>query len=188
MVHSFSIVRLDSPRTSATSSTLRPPKKRSSTIVACRGSTFVSFSQGFIHGQQILIPLGRQGQPFGQADAVAAAAVPQAIAAPRMVHQDPPHRLGTDGEEVRAAVPLDPRLVDELQVGLVHQGRRLQRVPRPFSLQVHAGQLAEVVVQKREQTVPRPRDCLPRSRSRSSWLAPFWLPLACSTLQTGCPQ
>jgi len=41
------------------------------------------------------------------------------------------HRERRDREEVRAILKLRARLVDKLEVGLVHQCRRLQRAAAP---------------------------------------------------------
>ena len=43
-----------------------------------------------------------------------------------VVDEDPPHRDGGDAEEVRAALPVGPRLVDEFEVGLVDEGGRVE--------------------------------------------------------------
>jgi hypothetical protein len=68
----------------------------------------------------------------------------------RVVHEDAPHHLRGDAEEVGAVLPLHAALVHQAQVGLVHERRRLERVLRglaahrprraPPQLGVHLGQ------------------------------------------------
>ena len=41
-----------------------------------------------------------------------------------MIDEQPPHHVRRDGEEVRAVLPPHAALVDQLQVGLVHERRR----------------------------------------------------------------
>jgi hypothetical protein len=48
------------------------------------------------------------------------------------LHQDPSHHLRCDSEEVRAIPPFDSIDVDQPQVRLVDQRRRLQRMIGPL--------------------------------------------------------
>ena len=56
---------------------------------------------------------------------------------------------------MRSPLPVHAGLVDELQVGLVHEGRRLERVPRPLLPQLDLGETPQPVVDRLEQGVPR---------------------------------
>jgi hypothetical protein len=58
-----------------------------------------------------------------------------------------------DGEEVRAIVPVHPLDVDHPQVDLVDEGRRTQRVVRPFTVQVVTRPPAQLVVDERRQPI-----------------------------------
>src|SRR5262245_21546643 len=66
----------------------------------------------------------------------------RAVAAPpllpplpaRVVDQDPPHRLRRDAEELSAVLEADGALLQELQVRLVDERRRLERVALPLAL------------------------------------------------------
>jgi hypothetical protein len=60
-----------------------------------------------------------------------------ALVAARVINEDVPHRLRRQSEEVR---PVLLPLVDELEVSLVHQGRRL-----PVT-QISAGQAAQFIL------------------------------------------
>jgi len=70
---------------------------------------------------------------------------------PRVVHEDTAHHAGSDAEEVAAILPLDASLVDETQIRLVHQRRRLQRVIGPLAAKMGAGQPAQLVIDEREK-------------------------------------
>jgi hypothetical protein len=55
-----------------------------------------------------------------------------------VVDEDAPHHLGRHSEEVRAILPIGVSLIDESEVRLVDQGRRLQDVPGALVLQLAA--------------------------------------------------
>jgi len=69
------------------------------------------------------------------------------------LHQDSPHHLRRDGEEVRAIPPFDSIDVDQPQVRLVHQRRRLQRMIRPLPAHVVPGETVELLIDQRDQSV-----------------------------------
>ena len=116
-------------RTSAVSSIVRPPKKRSSTICACAPSSALSRVEGLVERQDVDLArrLGR-GDGDVQRHLLDLAAPLLGAAAAGVVDQDPAHRLRGDREEVTAVLPGDPRLIDEPEVRLVHDRGRLQRV------------------------------------------------------------
>ena len=53
-----------------------------------------------------------------------------------VVHDDAPHQLCGDAEEVRAILPVNRPLPNELEIGLVHERRGLQRVIAPLAREV----------------------------------------------------
>ena len=66
--------------------------------------------------------------------------------------EDAPHGLGRGGEEVAAAVPvLGPVPTDQPQVGLVDQGRGLEGLAGLLLGQPRRGELAQLVVDERQQ-------------------------------------
>src|SRR5262249_9596617 len=69
----------------------------------------------------------------------------------RVVHEDLPHDAGSDPVEVRAALPVRLRLLDETQIGLIDQGSRLQRMALSFASQVSRSKLAELPVNERHE-------------------------------------
>jgi len=58
---------------------------------------------------------------------------------PRVIDEDAPHQLGGDAEELRAILPVGLMLVDQAQVRLVDQRRRLQSMIGSLAAQVTAG-------------------------------------------------
>ena len=71
-----------------------------------------------------------------------AGAALQRLTRSRVIDQDAPHQVRGDGKELRAVLPLDLALVDELQIRLVDQGGGRQGVIGPFALKVAARQPA----------------------------------------------
>ena len=65
-------------------------------------------------------------------------------------------QIGRRGEEMSPAVPDPVRVAtDQSQVGLVHQGRGLERLARLLADQLPGGQPAQLVVDQREQLAGR---------------------------------
>jgi hypothetical protein len=79
------------------------------------------------------------------------------VASPRVVDEDLAHGAGGDAEEMRAVLPVDRAAADELEVGLVDEGRGLERVPRALVPEIGAGAAAQLVVHEREERVERTR-------------------------------
>ena len=57
------------------------------------------------------------------------------------------------GKKVRPAFPFDPLDVHKLQVRLVDEGRRVQRVIWPFLAKTRPSELAELIVEKRNELI-----------------------------------
>lgn len=72
-----------------------------------------------------------------------------------MVHQDLAHRPGRHSEEMGTILPSVVPYVNQLQVGLVHEGRGLQRMPVPFSRKIYSGQALQLSVNGYEEDVFR---------------------------------
>ena len=68
-----------------------------------------------------------------------------------MIHQDPPHQAGGDGEELRAILPVRLALFHQLQVRLVDQRGGLQGVVRPFAAHVAGGQAMQLAFDQRRE-------------------------------------
>lgn len=56
---------------------------------------------------------------------------------------------------MRFALPISSRLLDQPQIGLMNQGRRLKRVARPFLVQVMRGQCTQLVIDQGHKTICR---------------------------------
>src|SRR5262249_32740181 len=70
-----------------------------------------------------------------------------------VVHEDPPHRLRRDPEEVSPVLPVDAPLIDETEVGLVHEGGRLERVIGSLGPEVGGGEPPQLPVNEWQEPV-----------------------------------
>jgi hypothetical protein len=73
----------------------------------------------------------------------------------RVVDQHVPHGPGRDGKEVSAAAPVDPLDREQLEVRLVNEIRRRQRMPAALTPEPYAGDSAELSVNTRQQLFER---------------------------------
>jgi hypothetical protein len=124
------------PRTSAVSSTERPPKKRSSTIFDFCGSIAAS-----------RLSASSKATRFTSRSPPVRA---------RVVNEDAAHHLRGDAEEVRAVLPLHLRLVYQTHVSLVDERGRLERVPDALLAQVARGEAPQLAVDDGQQVVQNP--------------------------------
>ena len=122
----------------------------------------------FVEGQQVLRPFGRGRRGLIEIQTIPISAAAQRRVPPGALDQDPPHRLGRRGEEVATAVPAGILGTDQPQVSLMHQGRRLERLPGRFPGEPLGGQPAELAVNQREQLLGGSRS-LPARLPRVSW-------------------
>jgi hypothetical protein len=74
---------------------------------------------------------------------------------PRMIDKDSAHDLRHDAEEVPATLPIDLTLIEESQVGLMNQSRRLQRVIDALMPELTHGDAPEFPVDDGQQTGER---------------------------------
>ena len=70
-----------------------------------------------------------------------------------MVHEDAPHHASGHREEMRAVLPLDVFGVDQPQIRLVDERRRLKAVPGTLSCHAASRDLVELPVDERNQSV-----------------------------------
>ena len=70
-----------------------------------------------------------------------------------VVDEDPPHDLCGDTKEMRPILPIDLALVDESQVHLVDERRRLQGVARPLVTKLARGNAAQLGVDEWQQLI-----------------------------------
>ena len=74
------------------------------------------------------------------------ATTPFQVVAPRMLHQNAPHQLGRNGEEMSAILPLHALVIHQAHIGFVDQGRGLQAVAGTLTIHVTARQAVELVI------------------------------------------
>jgi len=86
-----------------------------------------------------------------QVNSAPSAAVPGRSSLAGGVHQNVAHHLRTDREEVRPAFQIHTPNVDQFQVNLMNQGRRLQDWLVAFPLHEVYGQAVEFRVDSRSQ-------------------------------------
>ena len=77
------------------------------------------------------------------------------VAGPGVVDEDPTHDVGGGAEEVGAVLPLHSALIDQLQVGLVHEGGGRERVIGSFLAQERPREPAQIIVDDRRELVER---------------------------------
>ena len=73
----------------------------------------------------------------------------------RPVDENAAHHLRGDAEKMRAVAPLYAPLIDETEICLVNERRRLQRVSLIFASHGSRGLTMELVVDRREKTIGR---------------------------------
>ena len=71
----------------------------------------------------------------------------------RVIDQNPAHHLSCDAEEMGAIAPVDVPLVNESEIDLVNQSRRLKRVPNPFVAKLACSNSPELRIHERKQLV-----------------------------------
>ena len=102
-----------------------------------------------------------EGDPGGRAAAL------QRVPRSRVVHEDVAHHPGTDRKEMRAVVPRHALDVDQAEVRLVDQRRRLEAVPRVLASRVSPGDLVEFPMYERNQLLQGPLVALPPSEQQA---------------------
>src|ERR1051325_406945 len=88
-----------------------------------------------------------------QANQAAAVALARFVARP--FHQNAPHGFGGGGKKVTAVLPLLLFLTEQAQVGFVDQGGWLEGLPGLFLGHLHRGELAEFLINQRQQFIDR---------------------------------
>src|SRR5207237_6131240 len=108
--------------------------------------------EGGVDVQHIVDAFGSGGGELVEVQANAIATPFLALLATSIIDQDAAHGLGRGGKEVAAAVPvLGFVRVHQPEVGLVDQGRGLERLAGYFLGQLLGGQLAQLVVDQRKE-------------------------------------
>jgi hypothetical protein len=103
-------------------------------------SDFGERGERVVQGDHRTVRLGRNDGGFIEIHAHRAMAAFLRAARPRGVHQNAPHHLRRNREELRALLPLYFRHIHQSQIDFVDQGGGLQRVVPPFAFHVAASQ------------------------------------------------
>ncbi len=91
---------------------------------------------GFIQGQ-----VCRPATPFGA----------KPIAG--MVGKDSPHHPRGSGQKMGAILPLEPLLLDETQVGLMHQCTGIKGMSRPLVVEIVGGYFPKLIIDQSKETI-----------------------------------
>jgi hypothetical protein len=152
--HSRFTVAGETSSTAAVSSMERPPKKRNSMTRLCCGSSVASVPRASSRATR---SRSRGGGVEGVVDGEVrgSGAAFGGLVRARVIHQNAPDHLRGDAEEVRAVLPLDTALVDQAQIGFMHQGGRLQGVVGPLAPQIPRGKAAEFIVDNGRELLER---------------------------------
>ena len=160
-------VSTDTFKTEAVSSTLSPPKNRSSITRALRSSTVGQRLERIVEGDEILTWLVRHDQRVIKRHSDGPAAALLVALRPGDVHEDAPHQPRGHREEVGPVLPVDVLDVDQPEVRLVHQRRRLQAVPAALARHAAPRDPPQFVVHQRDQLVEGGLIALPPCEEKS---------------------
>ena len=126
---------------------------------------------GVVERHQVRVLVAAHHGGFVQGDVLHAAPAFQVVA-PRMLHQNAPHQLGRNREEMRAILPLHPLIIHQAHVGFIDQGRRLEAVAGPLTFHIAARQavLPGTAVLLNAEIVEQPTERLKRRGGRTEFL------------------
>ena len=116
---------------------------------------FLQCFERIIEGDQIQARLDRNGQDVGECDFQRAATPLLIVLRARHIHQNATHESRRHRQKVRAILPVDVLSVDQTQVSLVHQRRRLQAVTGPLTSHAAAGDAMQLPLHDRNELLER---------------------------------
>ena len=96
------------------------------------------------------------------------------LPAASMAHENAPHHLRGDAEELRAILPAHFILIDEPEINLVHQGGGLQSVIRAFPAEETDRLPVEFLVDQRKQRLERARITASPGNQPPGYLSSVW--------------
>ena len=109
----------------------------------------IQCSQGFecvVERDQLRTTLDRTINVFIQREFLKVLAPLFRIMPARMIHEQATHYLCSNPEKMSAVLPVYPCLIDEPEIGLMNQRRRLQGMIRPFPPQIIRRELSQFIV------------------------------------------
>ncbi len=113
------------------------------------------FVQRIVDGEQLIIVAGEGKLGLIEIDPLLSAAVPHGALSASVINENAAHRLGRGGKEVSAVLEFRIFLADQPHPGLVNQCSGLQRLPSRFVRHSMSSELAQFLVNQREQLVCR---------------------------------
>ena len=145
----------ETPSVCAVSSIDNPPKNRSSTTRALRGSSAPALER-VIDGDQIRVALVRRQVDVIERHANGAGpAATIGAASPRDVDEHAAHHLRRHAEEVAAVLPARLIPPEQSKTHLVDERRRLERDVRSLAGEIAQGHPVQLVVDERDQPLER---------------------------------
>ena len=144
-------MEIDRPRTSAAWATVKPREDAELDDLGLDRFDLGQPLQGLVEGQQVLVNPGYGRLYLVEVNPGTVTAALESVVTAGVLDQDSTHGLGRRGEEMATAVPWPiGSLADQPQVRLMHQRRRLQRLPRSLSRQPLRSQPPQLVVDQRQ--------------------------------------
>ena len=116
----------------------------------------IDFRQGdecFVQGEQKVSALFDDERRIREAYLSGSVSALVRTVASCVIHEDPAHGLGRDSKEMRPVHPLHASLVDELEVCLMNQRARVERVPVPLAPELPVRDSPQLLVDKGEKLV-----------------------------------
>ena len=138
---------------SAVSSTVSPPKKRSSTSRAWLGIERREPIERLVERDEIDRSLAAGHERLVERDALARAAALLRAAGACALDQNLAHRMRRDRAEVRAVLPPSRFVLHETQIRLVDERRGLQRLAGTLAAQITRGKPPQLLVDDRQQRI-----------------------------------
>ena len=116
--------------------------------------------QGFVEREQLFVVRGGGEVEAVEIYSLCSAAVTLIVFATCIINEDPAHGLGGSGEEVRTVLPIWLFIPAQSQPGFMNQRRGLQGLPGVFARHLLRGELAQFLIDKRQECVRRVRIAL----------------------------
>ena len=135
------------------SSSGRPAKNRISAMRLFRGSNDASFGERPVQIKQVHVWRMANHGVILDHDARPLTGTFRHQPAPGVIDQNPAHQLRCKREKLRTVRPVGLPLIDEPEVGLVHERRGLQDVPRALAAKPTSRLSPQLVVQKLQHLI-----------------------------------
>ena len=143
----------DTASTEAVSSMLNPPKKRSSTTRLFRWSNFARASSASSSATTSSPGSPVTDERLVEAHLDGSAAAFLRAACPRVVHENAPHHPRRHRKKMPAVLPRDSVCIDQPDIRLVHQRRRLEAVAGTFPRHAAPRDSIKLLMDERNQSL-----------------------------------